>query len=242
MKYTTILHDIRKKYWLSMNEYAVADSIFMLSSMPNFNWKINRTYLSDFLVINRTNIIRIINKLIWLWLLEKWWNNVTDLWKNEVLWNATVEEWEVLWNATLLDTNCCETQHNNNIIYKYNYNNNLTIPPISPKGDCTDKEKKVINKLLLSLDEIINIWNSVEDKFWIKFKAPPNTNIYKQLLSSYNAKKKTITNEEFYSGLDNYLLEISKRKPENESYYKHRFALHLFMKQSNWLEKFIYSA
>lgn len=228
IKYSTILHDVRERLKLSMNEYAVADSIHKLSELPNYNWKANRTYISDFLVIDRTNVIKIIERLINIWILQEWWNYVTDLWKNEVLWNTTVTD--VNYN-----TNCSELPHNNNYILN---NNN---PPVIPQGEIeekTPKEKKY--KLSLSLEEIITIWNSVEDKYWIKFKAPPSTNIYKQLLSSYNAKRDIITDDEFYKWLDNYLLEISKRKEWN-SYYTHRFALHLFMKQNNGLESFIYN-
>jgi len=60
--WTTIDHDIRKKFDLSLNEYAVADSIYTLSRS---GWcTASREHLGDFIGVSRQTVTTIINLLV----------------------------------------------------------------------------------------------------------------------------------------------------------------------------------
>ena len=63
MIYTTIIHDIRKKLFLTCNEYIVANSIYNISNSKKYNWEVNKTYLSNIFDLSRTTIISIFKKL-----------------------------------------------------------------------------------------------------------------------------------------------------------------------------------
>lgn len=64
--YTTIVHPIRKALCLSMNEYAVLDSIYHLSNNTKYGgWAvISRQRLADDLDLSKRHIIRMIDTLI----------------------------------------------------------------------------------------------------------------------------------------------------------------------------------
>lgn len=220
MTYIIIIDEIREELCINIVEYYILAMINSINKSKDFRWKVNRWFLGHKAGISRQSVLTQINKLVALWYLDKTWNIVN----NEVSKKLSQ-------NVKYLDAKWQNSLHYNNNNYNNNYN------------EATKEEKdnlENVNKLSLSLDDLINIWNSVEDKLWKKFKSPKTTNTFQQLFHSYNAKKNVITDEEFYLWLENYLKEISKRKPDND-YFKHRFTLEKFMKQNNWLEKFIYN-
>ena len=74
--YTTIIHQVRNRFGLSITEYCVADTIHKLSSGEKSRklggWVYaSKQTLADGLGVSRITVIRAINKLIELKLLER---------------------------------------------------------------------------------------------------------------------------------------------------------------------------
>ena len=65
IRFTHVDHTIRKKYDLTMNEYAVADSIYQLKRLnSNGICYASKEYLGRFLNLSRKTAINLINKLV----------------------------------------------------------------------------------------------------------------------------------------------------------------------------------
>jgi len=94
-----------------------------------------------------------------------------------------------------------------------------------------DKDKDIYTKL----ENLVEKWNLLKDKdkFWKKtIKINDNLkDIYKKIDKQY-------TQEEIVLWVRNYLKEI-KSRDINIDYSQHRFTLYDFLKQWNWLNKFI---
>jgi len=72
LQYTNIQHIPRKKWWLSLIEYCLADMIYHMSNNPKYLWCIkSKESLSDDLWISRRSTFNTISKLIKIWLIEK---------------------------------------------------------------------------------------------------------------------------------------------------------------------------
>jgi len=85
MRYwTTIDHDIRRKFDLSLNEYAIADRISCLSFQKGW-CDASKDVLGDFIGIKKRSVFKILNKLIEKGLVvrEEHRLKVTDLWRIE---------------------------------------------------------------------------------------------------------------------------------------------------------------
>ncbi len=64
-RYTHVDHNIREKYDLTMNEYAIADSIAKLQELNEDGiCYASKEYLGSFINISRRATINIINKLV----------------------------------------------------------------------------------------------------------------------------------------------------------------------------------
>ena len=107
--------------------------------------------------------------------------------------------------------------------------------------DNIQEEVKETNKEKVQLDEFIEKWN------WIKTIHTPKWNVawLKQCRGAtedmeklWSKIVKSYTREQISEWVNNYIEEIKKRD-NNSSYYSHRFTLYEFIKQGNWLKKFI---
>lgn len=228
MYYTNIDHTKRKALKLTLLEYAVYDSIFNISSLAKFTWKINRTYLSDFFDVTRQTIIRTIDKWIRIWILDNTWNCTTSAWQNYIVCSEKAVLENVTECVTKCDSECNILLHNNNI-----YINNKEKP----------SKKKKDRLLDLSFEDLVEVWNSVQDREWKKFNSSPSSKLYRDTLSLYMEEiSLKYTKDELYSALDNYLKEIGWRKQSNDrgDYFYHRFSLYFFLKQKNWLLKYLF--
>ena len=64
-RFTHVDHTIREKYDLTMNEYAIADSIYKLQGMnAGALCYASKEYLSSFINLSRRATINILNKLV----------------------------------------------------------------------------------------------------------------------------------------------------------------------------------
>lgn len=90
----------------------------------------------------------------------------------------------------------------------------------------------------VTVENIIDVWNSISVEWWIQFKSSRTTKAFLDLEKVFLQIKKNYDKEWINKALDNYILDIQSRTP-NTSYAKHRFTLFQFLKQSNWLAKFI---
>lgn len=90
----------------------------------------------------------------------------------------------------------------------------------------------------VTVDDMISVWNSITVDWWIQFKTAKTTKAYMDLEKAFLLVKKSYNREWINKALDNYIIDIQSRVP-NTSYAKHRFTLLQFLKQSNWLAKFI---
>ena len=72
-RYTVVLHPVRQKFELSLNTYAVIDSVHKLSSSnPNYQWcTMSKEDLAEFLVVSRSTVFRSIDEALKKGLIEK---------------------------------------------------------------------------------------------------------------------------------------------------------------------------
>lgn len=88
-RYTTILHDVREKLGISVTEYVVADSIDKLSNKPDFKWcTASRSTLASFVGLTDRGVIKLINRLVELKLIERNKDNklrTTKKWHAEIV-------------------------------------------------------------------------------------------------------------------------------------------------------------
>ena len=71
--YSKILHEPRKKLWLTLMEYVLADMIYQLSTNPktNFRCTMSKENMAKWIWVSKQAIHKLINKLIEKWLVEK---------------------------------------------------------------------------------------------------------------------------------------------------------------------------
>jgi len=238
MQFTTINHIKRKELWLSMNEYAIADTIYYISHSNRFTGSINKTYLSDFFWITRKNILLIINRLIIKWILDEDGDKTTELW--ELCYRENILEWVDLtqWVETtqLVSRNdtaeWVETTHNNNII---NINNNTLS---SPKTNKKKKEKIKTDLNDVSTEQIIDWRNNLPVKYsLIPFIWKKGLKSWDSLNELWFAERNKYDKETFNRAIMNYFADINRRDQRND-YASHRFSLYAWIKQTNALLKF----
>ena len=156
MGHTTIHHGVRRQFDLTLNEYAICDSIYYLSR--SYPCTASKEYLGDFIGVSRQSVQKILNKLIGKKLLSKTKKCLitTELWNNAILkTKIPIPECQeslqksVHKSVNFLDTtvnfldttvkkvytDCKESLHNNNIDSYSNNNINKDIceKPKNPK-------------------------------------------------------------------------------------------------------------
>ena len=85
IRFTRVDHAIRGKYDLTMNEYALADSIYQLEIVGKTGiCYASKDYLSNFLNLSRKTAINLINKLVEKGLVNRIGGDLrtTDEWKS----------------------------------------------------------------------------------------------------------------------------------------------------------------
>jgi hypothetical protein len=200
MIYTTIIHSVRKKLDITMNEYAIADSIYHLSNSIKYRWNINNTYLADVLNLSRITVIDIKKKLIEKNILNSEWNEITQLWIDSFFneWNEHSECIETLQPSVKKPySDCKETLHNNNIYN--NINNNII------KEENIKEENK---REIISLTDLENLYkeymkiSKMDIRYWYKSKTML---FLEQLWKEYSL-------EELKQSMYNYFKTISDKK------------------------------
>lgn len=105
----------------------------------------------------------------------------------------------------------------------------------------SDIQEKETYKEKVNVEEFIEKWN------WVKTIQTPRWNVawLRQCRKATDDIKeerwkvvKKYTKEQISEWVNNYIEEIRNRK-KDDWYYNHRFTLYEFIKQSNWLKKFI---
>jgi hypothetical protein len=88
-RYTTVIHQVRKRMALSMPAYCVIDSIAKLSNKPDHQWCTrSKDEIAEFLMISRRTVFNAIDEGLKKGLLEK--NERGDL-RASYTWIETVE-------------------------------------------------------------------------------------------------------------------------------------------------------
>ena len=129
--FTTIDHDARRKFDLTLNEYAICDSIYFLSRSKQCN--ASKEYLGEFIGISRKQVHVIIKKLKLIGLVTGKADKIqtSELWNNEILKLHTVTKGDTECNQRLHstvtkgDTECNQRLHNIDNINTLNNNNNI---------------------------------------------------------------------------------------------------------------------
>ena len=123
--------------------------------------------------------------------------------------------------------------------------------PITEKWKTYNGKVKDINTIdnykwinSLGMDDLNNFveqWNSIETIQTKQWKVKGFRKCIKVSWDLQDERKKVIKKydkEQLILWVNNYINEIKERKKDN-GYYEHRFTLYEFIKQWNWLKKFI---
>jgi len=239
--YTTIIHPLRKAYNLSLNEYCVLDTIYHLSNNEQFWWWCikSKANIADDLDLWEATIYRIIDNLIDRWLIKRDENTkylrITDEWSENI---ANKDKWSVSWKniaiiwkhdsttIKMIDTlSKWELRHYQNdssdtikMIDNNNIDNNIDNNINNIPATRADIYHKDLEKLLL-------YWNNT---FKLKNRMTDN------LLEQFKKTSKKFSKEEIELAVINY-----REQMKVDTYNKHRFSLFEFLKQGNWLVKFL---
>lgn len=84
------------------------------------------------------------------------------------------------------------------------------------------------------LFDLVTQWNNLKRLY----KIPQVRKITADMKKVYRTRRQDYTRDDIKESINNYLIEIQKRDATS-SYWKHRFTFFEFIKQSNWLPKFI---
>jgi hypothetical protein len=204
MPFTTIDHDLRKKFNLTLNEYAICDSVYFLCRRYPCN--ASKEYLGEFIGISRQSAQSIINKMITKKLIKKvsfGCIETTDLWNKEIEdGKRSVKKVDTECKESLqlsvkkVDTKCKESLHNKDIISTTNNNNiknnelfhfvddlfKTYNPNYYPDGKENTNVKKLITRFKTK-EKINEIFVSyikqtdpnTKDKFWMSQPLTPSS-------------------------------------------------------------------
>jgi len=87
IEFTTILHRIQKKFDLTLNEYAICNSINYLQNTQEHYTRASALYLANFIGINESTAIRILKKLEKKDLVRKMKRTLTNHYCTTDKWN-----------------------------------------------------------------------------------------------------------------------------------------------------------
>ena len=217
-------------WWWMINElelkgndllvYAIIYSFTNGTKDHYFNWSLN--YLAEWTNSTERWIQKNLKNLIEKWYIEK---EETNLYNVKIIRYRTkfqgVEQSSIMkeqssWGVEQSSTNIQDI-----------YTSNI--------------QEKETSKEKVQLDEFIEKWN------WIKTIHTPKWNVAwlkqcrwatEDMEKLWSKIVKSYTREQISEWVNNYIEEIKKRD-NNSSYYSHRFTLYEFIKQGNWLKKFI---
>lgn len=254
--------EVAKKFWLSEKENLLFWFIKFYGSINPINFTSEE--LSSLIGINPRTIDNIVSKLKKIGLIKTETTRVsTDTWfiSHRVM-SALTDTWvhsqpRDIYTSQPRDINIYNNI-NNNILYYIklikeknininnldnnnlnNINNNIKL--LGELFFSLSAENKKTNFAEVPLNKVIEFWNSIPVPHWKKFTAKEWTNSYNLLLKIYREVQSIYSKEEFFTAVDNYREEISRRTPSTNlgDYYFHRFGLFEFLKQKNWLQKFL---
>jgi predicted transcriptional regulator len=233
---------------LKWNELLLFAIIYWFSKDWISWFKGSLSYIEQWLNMSRNTVITNLSNLIKKGLIKKeessTWNIYTSA-ETELVSSAETDK-----SSAISDKSSAETEHN-----IYNNNNIYNILSFLKERDREELKniKPHLEEILSSLwrtktnleeiniEKLFNIWNWVPMSWWKKISWWANTLIKEKIKKLWNSYQEKITKEDFYNWLQNYINEIKTRKPDSNpnSYYFHRFDLYHFLKQENWLLKFM---
>lgn len=233
---------IPKEIWLNESLNMPQKLLLVeISSLDNDEWCFaSNAYFSEFFWVSERQITRDIAELKANWLIED-------------VWTSAQRRLKVLrGRQKCLEGVDKNVWHNNiiNILSSLGKKENLENPNKEEKEVIRDKLSHLLSLYTdeiktdmakFSLEEIVDIWNSVKekDRNWKAVnKANQWTKVWADLQKAFDRTQKSYTQDQFFSGLEEYLKEIKWRNQQND-YAKHRFTLTEFLRQSNGLQKFI---
>ncbi len=266
-KYINLNQEQIIEYWLSLPEGLALDYIIKANSWAKSicDWD-GRTFfrvnigklLEDLPALGiktKWGATKLVNKLLDKWLLNKKLVNKspyyapTERTKSYYFTGCIPEEGE----GTPLGTESPSLWSDNS-----NINSNINYITISVaqlkerKGESIKALERLISSLRgetdlkdTSADQVITLWNNYSKEYRLpRIKVGEWTTIEKETKKLWTKFKSEYTKEDFNLGLQNYLTEIKSRKPDwkTNSYYDHRFTLPIFLKQSNWIKKYMLRA
>ena len=198
--YTTVQHIPRIKLGITMNEYAIANSIYHLSNNYKGNgWcSSSKEYFAKYFGLSKRSIHTIINKLTDAGLIEKaefksdkgaTQYKTTQLWYDEVVGFSNEESSHE--TVKKVHTHSEESSHNNNI------NNNIDNKKILKKKE---REEKALEVLDYACREMLITGNRSK---W-KYKATSLERIEHWL--------KEYTDKQLKKSIDNYISTVEDKK------------------------------
>ena len=233
--------------WLSLQEVVIFDYLISANNWAEAVIKENKTYyrvntwkiLTDLPILwlkTKSAILRYIRLLEGKWFVEKiLYNNIPHyciLDKSRVCHFAPEY-------GELAPQGSANSHHNSNINYSNNIYSKEYISVEKEKNNYQIKEETGLK--WVSAKVIIDLWNEYKSTHSLPFTRKW-TIMEKEITKVWDKLRRDwLTKEEFNTWLENYLKEIESRdKQKTWSYYTHRFTLLNFLKQSNWLVKFIW--
>lgn len=185
MAFTTIDHDLRRSFNLTLNEYAIADSIYFLSRGGSV-CTASKKYLGDFIGVSKQSVHSILNKLESKNIIFRTKEGVktSDLWDNEIIKIHGLGSKESLpkgkeslpGGVKKVDSDGKESLHNNNSIPTTNkyiikefidlaeYFYNALITNVNPPS--FKNKKPDLNKWAITFGKMIRLdkYNSIDIK------------------------------------------------------------------------------
>ena len=127
---------------------------------------------------------------------------------------------------------------------QYPCNGKQATNALSTKHKCLNNKKEINNiDYKKELEWLINDWHNItiKNKQIKQFKRLPKIRkVNDNFKKTFIKKRKEYSMAEIREWLNNYLRDIENRKYNQDwSYFNHIFTLHTFLKQSNWLDKYI---
>lgn len=237
VRFTTIFHDIRKHFGLSLEAYIVADVVYTLqnskkSKIPGWYYG-SRDYMASEMGISRRSIINHINDLIDKKLLERDeetnYLRTTDLWDEiyidfkdaqgvQNLHTPPVQNFHA-GGASFSQPGCANFSHNNNIIDN-NSNTivNTTDVVLTPLPEKPKKTRAKSSKVAARQEKAASLYSDFIDAYYIFYKerhdnVPPRIdggsgNAAKSLIAHFKTVARTKHPDLLEENIDGTVIEM----------------------------------
>jgi len=266
MKYVNLYQPQIIEYWLTLVEGVILDYIMKANSWAkvkviedkNF-FQVNVWKIIDDLpmlgIKSKQSVRKHIAKLIDLWFLERElvanspYYSPTEHMKEYYFAGGKVRESQ---GSLEVSTSIALERYNSNVNSNVNYKHiTISVSQVKEKNKSLAKHLETLLSSLqgktdlsdVGADDIISIrnWCHSDYKLPTVSTTKEDSIMIRSVKREWLSFKRTYTKEEFNLWLQNYLLNIKWRKQDwkENSYFNHRFTLYAFLKQANWIKKFM---